>query len=145
MARLRTILGVAAAALTMVASTAAAMASPAAASPLVGDGLVSPSVVGGTRAAQGEFPFMVRLSMGCGGALYSPTIVLTAAHCVNGTGTNTSITAPLGGGDLQSSSRITPKANYVYRAPRYNRNGKGWGPNPLSPPGARGGAPPPGP
>lgn len=29
-------------------------------------------VVGGTRAAQGEFPFMVRLSMGCGGALYSP-------------------------------------------------------------------------
>ncbi|MGO4754430.1 trypsin-like serine protease, partial [Streptomyces sp. 2MCAF27] len=40
------------------------------------------SVVGGTRAAQGEFPFMVRLSMGCGGALYTQDIVLTAAHCV---------------------------------------------------------------
>ena len=26
---------------------------------------VQPQVVGGTRAAQGEFPFMVRLSMGC--------------------------------------------------------------------------------
>ncbi|MGW1222594.1 trypsin-like serine protease, partial [Streptomyces californicus] len=35
-------------------------------------------VVGGTRAAQGEFPFMVRLSMGCGGALYAKDIVLTA-------------------------------------------------------------------
>jgi len=42
-------------------------------------------VVGGSRAAQGEFPFMVRLSMGCGGALYTQQIVLTAAHCVNGT------------------------------------------------------------
>ena len=83
-------------------------------------------VVGGTRAAQGEFPFMVRLSMGCGGALYSPRIVLTAAHCVNGTGTNTSITATLGVVDLQSSSRIQVRSTYVYRAPGYNGNGKDW-------------------
>jgi len=83
-------------------------------------------VVGGTRAAQGEFPFMVRLSMGCGGALYSPRLVLTAAHCVNGTGTNTSITATLGVVDLQSSSRIQVRSNYVYRAPGYNGNGKDW-------------------
>jgi secreted trypsin-like serine protease len=119
MARLRTILGVAAAALTL-------MASPAAAALPSGDGIVSPSVVGGSRAAQGEFPFMVRLSMGCGGALYSPTIVLTAAHCVNGTGTNTSITATTGTVDLQSSSRVTRKSNYVYQAPGYNGNGKDW-------------------
>ncbi|WP_426504932.1 S1 family peptidase [Dactylosporangium sp. McL0621] len=84
------------------------------------------SVVGGTRAAQGEFPFMVRLSMGCGGALYSPRLVLTAAHCVSRTGTNTSITATLGVVDLQSSSRITVRSNYVYRAPGYNGNGKDW-------------------
>ncbi|WP_433616247.1 S1 family peptidase [Dactylosporangium sp. CA-139114] len=84
------------------------------------------SVVGGTRAAQGEFPFMVRLSMGCGGALYSPRLVLTAAHCVSRTGTNTSITATLGAVDLQSSSRITVQSNYVYRAPGYNGNGKDW-------------------
>ncbi|MEU7867801.1 serine protease [Dactylosporangium sp. NPDC049140] len=84
------------------------------------------SVVGGTRAAQGEFPFMVRLSMGCGGALYSPRLVLTAAHCVSRTGTNTSITATLGAVDLQSSSRITVRSNYVYRAPGYNGNGKDW-------------------
>ncbi|MFE2650322.1 trypsin-like serine protease, partial [Streptomyces sp. NPDC059346] len=32
-------------------------------------------IVGGERAEQGEFPFMVRLSMGCGGALYTQDIV----------------------------------------------------------------------
>jgi secreted trypsin-like serine protease len=69
---------------------------------------------------------MVRLSMGCGGALYSSTIVLTAAHCVGRTGTNTSITATLGVVDLNSSSRITRKSNYVYRAPGYNGAGKDW-------------------
>jgi secreted trypsin-like serine protease len=85
-----------------------------------------PSVVGGTRAAQGEFPFMVRLSMGCGGALYSSRLVLTAAHCVSRTGTNTSIVATVGVVDLQSSSRIQVRSNYVYRAPGYNGNGDDW-------------------
>ena len=84
------------------------------------------NVVGGTRAAQGEFPFMVRLSMGCGGALYSSRLVLTAAHCVGRTGTNTGITATVGAVDLQSSSRTTVRSNYVYRAPGYNGNGKDW-------------------
>lgn len=84
-------------------------------------------VVGGTRAAQGEFPFMVRLSMGCGGALYTQQIVLTAAHCVSGTGANTSITATAGVVDLNSTSgRVQVKSTYVYRAPGYNGNGKDW-------------------
>jgi secreted trypsin-like serine protease len=87
---------------------------------------VAPQVVGGTRAAQGEFPFMVRLSMGCGGALYSSRLVLTAAHCVGRTGTNTSITATLGVVDLQSPSRIRIRSNYVLRAPGYNGNGDDW-------------------
>jgi len=126
MARWRTILGGAAAALTVAAMGAMVNASPAAAVPTWGDGVVTPLVVGGTRAAQGEFPFMVRLSMGCGGALYSPTIVLTAAHCVSRTGTNSSITATLGVVDLNSSSKITRRSNYVYRAPGYNGNGKDW-------------------
>ncbi|MBD0840011.1 S1 family peptidase [Streptomyces sp. TRM68416] len=83
-------------------------------------------VVGGTRAAQGEFPFMVRLSMGCGGALYTQQIVLTAAHCVGRTGPNTGITATAGVVDLQSSSRIQVRSTYVYRAPGYNGDGKDW-------------------
>lgn len=58
-------------------------------------GDVQPYVVGGTRAAQGEFPWMVRLSMGCGGAMYTQQLVLTAGHCVSGTGPNTSITTGL--------------------------------------------------
>lgn len=87
---------------------------------------IAPPVVGGTRAALGEFPFMVRLSMGCGGALYSPTVVLTAAHCVSGSGNNTSITATAGVVDLQSSSAIKVKSTKVLQAPGYNGAGKDW-------------------
>ncbi|WP_262004443.1 trypsin-like serine protease [Streptomyces sp. FIT100] len=86
----------------------------------------APPVVGGTRAAQGEFPFMVRLSMGCGGALYTQQIVLTAAHCVSGSGNNTSITATAGVVDLQSSSAIKVKSTKVLQAPGYNGTGKDW-------------------
>ncbi|MEV4631508.1 serine protease [Micromonospora sp. NPDC049523] len=123
MVRWRKLTGLAAAALTAVTVGSLALVAPAAAAP---ERDVTPLVVGGTRAAQGEFPFMVRLSMGCGGALYSPRLVLTAAHCVGSTGTNTSITATLGAVDLQSSSRITVRSNYVLRAPGYNGNGKDW-------------------
>ncbi|MDX3855525.1 serine protease [Streptomyces sp. AK02-01A] len=87
---------------------------------------VAPPVVGGTRAAQGEFPFMVRLSMGCGGALYAPNIVLTAAHCVSGSGNNTSITATAGVVDLQSASAVKVKSTKVLQAPGYNGYGKDW-------------------
>lgn len=87
---------------------------------------IAPPVVGGTRAAQGEFPFMVRLSMGCGGALYSPTVVLTAAHCVSGSGNNTTITATAGVVDLLSTSAIKVKSTKVLQAPGYNGSGKDW-------------------
>ena len=122
MARWRRMMGGLAAALTVAAMGTVMQASPAAAAD---DG--PQKVVGGTRATQGEFPFMVRLSMGCGGALYSPTLVLTAAHCVGRTGSNSSITATLGTVDLQSSTgRIQVRSNYVYRAPGYNGNGDDW-------------------
>ncbi|AZM52699.1 trypsin [Streptomyces sp. WAC 01529] len=83
-------------------------------------------VVGGTPAKQGEFPFMVRLSMGCGGSLYAKDIVLTAAHCVDGSGNNTSITATAGVVDLRSSSAIKVKSTKVLQAPGYNGKGKDW-------------------
>ncbi len=91
-----------------------------------GSGIFHPQIIGGTQAAQGEFPWMVRLSMGCGGAMYTQSLVLTAAHCVDATGPNTSITATWGAVDLQDPARVTRTSNYVYRAPGYNGNGKDW-------------------
>ncbi|WP_434739649.1 S1 family peptidase [Micromonospora sp. SH-82] len=123
MTRWRRLIGRTAAALVAVTVGSFVVAAPAAAGPTDD---VTPFVVGGTPAVQGEFPFMVRLSMGCGGSLYSARLVLTAAHCVGATGTNTSITATLGVVDLQSGSRIQVRSNYVYRAPGYNGNGKDW-------------------
>jgi secreted trypsin-like serine protease len=123
MIRWRTLTGLLATALTAATVGSITLAAPASAEP---GGGATPTVVGGTRAAQGEFPFMVRLSMDCGGALYSARLVLTAAHCVGSTGTNTNITATLGVVDLQSPSRITVRSNYVYRAPGYNGSGKDW-------------------
>ncbi|RXS78796.1 serine protease [Streptomyces sp. TM32] len=89
-------------------------------------GSVRTKVVGGTKADQGEFPFMVRLSMGCGGALYAKDIVLTAAHCVDGSGANTSITATAGAADLEDSHAVKVKSTQVLQAPGYNGKGKDW-------------------
>ncbi|HWD04888.1 MAG TPA: serine protease [Amycolatopsis sp.] len=83
-------------------------------------------VVGGSRAAEGELPWMVRLSMGCGGALYSPQFVLTAAHCVERTGADASITATLGSVDLQGPDAKTVRSSYVFRSPTYDTTGGDW-------------------
>ncbi|MFG2312194.1 serine protease [Streptomyces sp. NPDC048566] len=106
-------------------AVAAVVLAAASLQPLTAEAAPAP-VVGGTRAAQGEFPFMVRLSMGCGGALYTRSIVLTAAHCVNGSGTNTSITATAGVVDLRSPDAVKVRSAKVLRAPGYNGKGKDW-------------------
>ena len=94
----------------------AAQASPA--------GGVTPSVVGGTDAALGEFPWMVRLSMGCGGAVVAPRVVLTAAHCVRRTGSYTGYTATIGRVRLSDTSTgEVIGSTYVYRSPEYQRTG----------------------
>jgi secreted trypsin-like serine protease len=109
------------AAIAAVGAVAAPAAHAAAAVPDAG-----PFVVGGTRATQGEFPWVVRLSMGCDGALYSPQIVLTAAHCVNRTGSNSSITVTAGVVDLRSSQAVKARSTYVYRASGYPSNNDDW-------------------
>lgn len=83
-----------------------------------------PSVVGGKPAAKGEFPWMIHLSMGCGGSLVAKDVVLTAGHCVDGTGPNTSIEAFAGAVDLQDAQAVRVRSTYVHRAPAYYENEK---------------------
>jgi secreted trypsin-like serine protease len=73
-------------------------------------------VVGGLVAPQGKFPWAVRLSMGCGGALTEPRVVLTAGHCVDGTGKNESIQVTAGVTDLRSRGAQTARSEKVIRA-----------------------------
>lgn len=105
-------------AVSVTAVLGAAAGQAVAAPPTADD--VQPQVVGGTPAAQGEFPWIVRLSMGCGGQMITEELVLTAAHCMpsSGTGPNTTITATLGAVDLQDPNRIQVRSNYIYVSPR---------------------------
>jgi secreted trypsin-like serine protease len=73
-------------------------------------------VVGGVEAPPGMFPWMVRLSMGCGGALTAPRVVLTAGHCVDGTGATKNIKVVAGVVDLKSSKALTARSVSVIRA-----------------------------
>ncbi|UQU65634.1 serine protease [Couchioplanes caeruleus] len=73
-------------------------------------------VVGGALATEGQFPWMVRLSMGCGGALTAPRVVLTAGHCVNGTGPDDSIGVIGGVTNLKSAKALTARSVSVVRA-----------------------------
>jgi secreted trypsin-like serine protease len=105
----------------MALSLALAGQSAASAAPVQGP---SPSVVGGTDAAQGEFPWMTRLSMGCGGAVIAPRVILTAAHCVRRTGSYTGYTATINRANLNNTSvGQSIRSTYVYRAPEYQRTG----------------------
>lgn len=81
---------------------------------------VSPKVLGGAQASDGQFPWMVNLSVGCGGTVVAERVVLTAAHCVpGGTGKDTGIVATTGGVDIDGSDGRRIRSTYVYRSPRY--------------------------
>lgn len=82
--------------------------------------------VGGKRADSGEYPFMVHLSTGCSGSLYSKQIVLTAARCVDDTGEDTSITATVGAVDLRDPEAVKIKSTYVHVSDEYESHGEDW-------------------
>lgn len=82
-------------------------------------------VVGGVVAPPGKFPWMVRLSMGCGGALTAPRVVLTAGHCVDGTGDTTSIKVIAGVVDLKSPKALTAHSVTVIRASGFRDETRG--------------------
>src|ERR687889_1689463 len=73
-------------------------------------------VVGGDTVPAGKFPWMVRLSMGCGGALTAPRVVLTAGHCVDRSGPETGIRITAGATDLKSPDARTARSVSVVRA-----------------------------
>ncbi len=60
--------------------------------------------------------------------MYTNQIVLTAAHCVDGTGADTSIGVTYSVADLQDTTRVTRTSTYVYSAPGFSdvTTGKDW-------------------
>jgi secreted trypsin-like serine protease len=82
-------------------------------------------VVGGTIAPPGKFPWMVRLSMGCGGALTAPRVVLTAGHCVDGSGVTDRIKVIAGAVDLKSAAARTAHSVRVIRATGFRDETRG--------------------
>ncbi|BCB85204.1 serine protease [Phytohabitans suffuscus] len=107
---------------TMLGAVAAA--GPVAASP-VPPPPPHTEIVGGTLADPGQFPWVVRLSVGCAGALTAPRVVLTAAHCVDRTGFENGITVIAGSVDQHSPDAVRVKARYVVRAPGFRDATKG--------------------
>ncbi|MFC4336086.1 serine protease [Salininema proteolyticum] len=72
-----------------LAATAAAAVGALALTASAGASGMGAQVIGGDPAEEGQFPYLVSLQSGghfCGGSLIAEDVVLTAAHCVEGSG-----------------------------------------------------------
>ena len=87
---------------------------------------VDTRIVGGTPAEEGEYPFIVYLG-GCGGSLYAPDLILTAAHCVDDKGDD-EVTVTAGTNDKEDPDARTAQSVEITLAPGYE--GPGWPPGP---------------
>ncbi|GAA2524794.1 serine protease [Pilimelia columellifera] len=99
--RLTAAISAALTAATLMLTPVAAAAAPTATDP-------GQRIVGGRPAAEGAYPFMTYLSMGCGGSLISPDIVLSAAHCFEQSSSVTMYTGRVNwrSGEMRSSAGI---------------------------------------
>lgn len=108
---------------TALVMTLGAAAQTAAAAPE----LLTPSIVGGTDAPAGQYPFIVSLQIKgfghwCGGTLISPDMVITAAHCLTQPSSRYSVLA--GQTALSASNGTRHDVKSVHIHPRYGRDDK---------------------
>ena len=119
----RRVLGIALAVASLAALVPTVAVGLAAANEPVEEVRADPFVVGGQRAAVSQHPWLVYLvdRMGmvyCGGALMSPTKVLTAAHCVAQRSAS-GITAVSGREDTESRAGQASRGAKVWQHPSY--------------------------
>ncbi len=78
--------------------------------------IASPRIIDGLTTGTHAYDWTVRLSVGCDGALVAPRVVLTAGHCVTGTGPTSNIRVTGGSANLKAAGEITVRSAYVLRA-----------------------------
>jgi trypsin len=85
------------------------------------------AVVGGTTAAQGQFPYVVSIvvqstfgsSHNCGGSILNATTILTAAHCADGPAAR-SLSIRYGSANVTAGTMVAVRQ--VIMNPQWNRN-----------------------